>query len=990
MGALVKQVLLVLLVPGALVLSAGPARAQVVDPISRLAGRNVSAIHLDLEGQRSDAPELLALLDVRPGQPLDLSALRASVIQLFAAGRFEDVSVRAVERDISIELIFDLVPRHVIDRVVFRGNTGLSAASLEKELRQRFGGLPGPIEVDAAARAIERALADEGYRSAKAVPSTESTHLPERATLVITVEAGPLATIRSVKVEGQSGMSAAEVISKAGVKVGEAYRPREIDAGLDAIIETLRGRRYYEATVSHVRDVISDDGRSVDVILLVEAGGIVTLRFSGDPVSGKVDDLVPVEREGSADDDLLEDSVRRIEAALRRDGYWKAKATFSRADSPAGRVITINVLRGERYRLDRFEVSGNTAISTEVIEAMMNAQPDSVFDGSKIASGIAALRAAYLERGYAAATVTAAASELPPARPGGEPRVVERITVDEGPLTQITDVIVRGATALTAAEVTAAMKLQRGGAFVAGRVLADRDAVKDQYDRRGYSSAAVEVRPQLTEDRRFATIHVDVIAEGPRTVLDRVIIVGNKRVSQETILTAVALRQGQALGTTDRIDLQQRLAELGLFRRIAITEAPHSGGETGTDLVITVEESPATTLAFGGGVEAGLRPRTESLNPDGSRNTVDKLEFAPRASVEVGRSNLFGKNRSVSLFSGISLRPKDDAENPEQDGKCCGFSEYRVVGSFREPTPFRWSNADGLISVSAEQANRPSFTFTRRAGNLQILRRLPRRTTVLGSYSLQRIALKNQRVQRTEQLLVDRVFPQIRLSVFSANVSRDTRNDAIAPDAGELLSADAELAARVIGSKQGFAKTLVQAFVYRRLPFAPRVVLAGGARMGLLRGFVRTAVVTDPATGLSVIENGAVKTERVEDVHLSQRFFAGGSNSVRGFGLDRLGAPDVLNEEGVSKGGNGLVVLNAEVRTSLTRDLGIVAFMDGGNVFSRVSAIGLPQLRATLGGGLRYRSPIGPLRVDFGWKLGGLRITDGRRWDFHFSIGEAF
>lgn len=988
MGALVRRVLLVLLVQGALVLSASDVSAQAADPVARLAGRAVSAVHLDVEGRRSDAPELLALLDVRAGAPLDLAALRVSVIQLYSAGRFDDVSVRAVEAGAGIELIFDLVPRHVVDRLEFRGQLGLTAAALEREVRQRFGGLPNNTQVAAAARAVERFLADEGYRSAKAVPTTEATHLPERATLVLTVEAGSLAIVRTARVEGHALLGSADVLSRAGVKIGEPYRPRHIDEGLDNIVEALRTRGYYEAAVSHARDVISADGQSVDVVLSVESGSLVTLKLTGDPVPGNIGDLVPVRREGSADEDLLEDSVRRIEAVLRREGYWKAKAVYSRADSPTGAIITINVLRGDRYRFDRLEITGNTAIPTDVIETMMDAQPDSVFDGSKIARGIAALRAAYLQRGYAAANVTAAASELPPAKPGGEPRVVERLTIDEGQLTQITDVVVTGAVALTRDEVASAMQLQRGGAFVAGFVLADRDAIKALYDRRGYGSAAVEVRPSLSDDRRFATINVQIIAEGTRTILDRVIIVGNRRVSQDTILAAVALNKGQALGAADRAELQQRLAKMGLFRRINITEAPHAGGETGTDLIITVEESPATTLSYGGGLEAGFRARTASIDADGNKDTVDRLEVSPRASFEVGRSNLWGKNRAVSLFSGISLRPKDDADDPEQDGKCCGFSEYRVIGSYREPRLFGW-NADGLVSVSAEQAIRNSFSFTRRAGNLQALRRHSRLTTFVGSYALSRVELFNQRIAVKDQLLVDRLFPQIRLSVFSGSVLRDTRNDAITPGRGALLSADVDLAARAIGSQQGFAKTLLQGFVYHRVDAAPRVVLAGGVRLGLLRGFVRTVDVVD-AAGRQVFVGGIAQTTRVEDVNLSQRFFAGGSNSVRGFGLDRLAAPDLLNDDGVSKGGNGLLVFNAEVRTSLTRDLGIATFVDAGNVFSRVSAMRLPELRVSIGAGVRYRSPIGPLRFDMGWKVSSLRVTDKRRWEFHFSIGEAF
>jgi outer membrane protein assembly factor BamA len=947
---------------------ATPATAQTPDPIARMVGRTVSAVRLDIEGTPTRAPELIALIDVRVGQPLDLSALRVSLMQLFSAGRFENVSVRGVDNGSGVVLVFDLVPVHPIEGVEFRGQTGLSRPMLERELRQRFGGWPASTQIDAAARAVERVLEEEGFRSAKATSAIETTHAPERAMLVLTIDAGPLAVVRSASVDGQSPLSEKDILSRVGVRVGEAYRPREIDTGLDGIIETLRTRGYYEATVSHARDVVSDDGRSVDVHIAVDAGGLVTLKFTGDAVPGNLNDLVPVRREGSADSDLLEDSVRRIESALRREGYWKAQAAFTRTDSPSGTLITINVIRGERYRFDRLDVSGNTAMATDAIETMIDVQPDSVFDGSKIARGIAAIRAAYLLKGYAAASVVAAASELPPTKPGGEPRVVERITIDEGPLTLVGEVAVIGATALTRAEITAVMRLQSGGPFVAGFVPADRDAIKDQYDQRGYSSAVVDVRPQISDDRQTASVTVEVVAEGPRTVLDRVIIVGNRRVSQATILAAVApLKQGQAIGTADRIDLQQRLASLGLFRRINIAEAPHADGELGTDLVITVEESPATTIAPGAGIEAGFRQRSAA-----GGGTVSKLEVSPRASLEFGRSNLWGKNRSLSLFSGVSLRPIDDPGNPTRDGKCCGFSEYRVITSFREPRLFGW-NADGLVSVSAEQAIRSSFNFSRRAGSLQMLRRFTRLTTYVASYSLQRVELSNQRIEENDQLLVDRLFPQIRLSVLSSSLLHDTRNDAIAPGGGVLLSADADVAARAIGSQVGFAKVYFQAFTYHRLPNTPRVVLAGAARLGLVRGFVRT-----------------VGGQRVEDVPASQRFFSGGGTTVRGFQLDRLGTPAILNADGLSNGGNGLLLFNAEVRTSLSASIGVVGFVDAGNVFARVHDISLADLRPTIGTGLRFRSPIGPLRLDVGWKLGGLRVTDNRRWEFHFSIGEAF
>ncbi len=956
---------------------AAQAAPDARDAIDQLAGRLVAAVHFDVEGRRSDTPDLFALIEMQAGRPLDLGALRASVLQLSSAGRFDDIRVRAVAPGpaagpgAGVELVFDLVPRHVIDRLMFAGLSGVPPGDLERDLRQRFNGVPRNSQVDAAARAVERTLADLGYRQAKVRPTVVMHHDPDRGTLLLTVDMGPLSLVTSARVEGASPLGANEVLKRAGVAVGQPYRSRAIDLGLDAIMEELRARGYYEATVSHTRDVVSPDGRSVDVVITVESAALVTLRFAGDPLPGKDSELVPIRREGSADDDLLEDSVRRIELALRREGYWKGHAAYERTDTPGGKLITVTVTRGPRYRLERIDISGNTQMTTASIEAMIGLEPAGLFDESKVASGVAALRAAYLQQGYGAATITATAEALPPAGAGGDPRVVEHLVIQEGVQTRVAEVNVTGASHVTPAEILGAMRLKRGAPYIAGLVATDREAIRQKYDDRGYSAAVVEVRSRLSDDRTRATIQVDIVAEGPQTLLDHVIIVGNRRVSEQTIRNVVALTPGQPLGAAERQALQQRLSAMGLFRRVSITEAPDPGGGTGSDLIITVDESPTTTIAYGGGLEAGLRARSIA-NVDGTIGKVDKFEVAPRASFEIGRTNLWGKNRAVNLFSGVSLRPIDDANNPARDGKCCGFSEYRVIGSLREPRLFGW-NASGLVSVSVEQAIRNSFNFLRSTGGLQMLRRLQGHTSLIAGYSLERVRLYNVQIAAKDQLLVDRLFPQVRLSMLSGSVLRDTRNDPISPGDGTLLSADANLAMRAAGSQVGLAKVFLQGFAYRRMTSAPRVVLAGGARVGLVRGFAQTL-------------NGEV----VELVPASQRFFTGGSTTVRGFQQDRLGTPDILDANGLSKGGNGLMVFNAEIRAALTRDLGLATFLDAGNVFPRVSAMHFGDLRASMGGGIRYRSPIGPLRFDVGWKLGGLRVTDSRRWEIHFSIGEAF
>jgi outer membrane translocation and assembly module TamA len=131
----------------------------------------------------------------------------------------------------------------------------------------------------------------------------------------------------------------------------------------------------------------------------------------------------------------------------------------------------------------------------------------------------------------------------------------------------------------------------------------------------------------------------------------------------------------------------------------------------------------------------------------------------------------------------------------------------------------------------------------------------------------------------------------------------------------------------------------------------------------------------------------------VQDLPASERFFAGGDTTVRGFVLDQLGTADTLNDQGFPTGGNGLIVVNLEIRAPYWKGLGPVVFVDAGNVFKRASEVNLGDLRPAAGFGLRYRSPIGPLRVDLGLNLDPQVLPNGareRRSVYHISLGQAF
>jgi outer membrane protein insertion porin family len=412
-----------------------------------------------------------------------------------------------------------------------------------------------------------------------------------------------------------------------------------------------------------------------------------------------------------------------------------------------------------------------------------------------------------------------------------------------------------------------------------------------------------------------------------------------------------------------------------LFRRIRIEELSHGGAAS--DVLVTVEEAAATTFSYGGGLEAGRR-----LRESASGQAREQLEFAPRGFFDVGRRNLGGKNRSADLYTRLSLRPSE-ASAGSTDTNPFGFSEYRIVGTYREPRALG-VNADLSFTAAVEQGVRSSFNFARKGVNVEVVRRLGPGLRTSGRYSFGTTRTFDEKLSPEDQSRIDRIFPQVRLSALAGAISRDTRDDVLDPERGTFLSAEGTVATRALGGQVGFVKSYLQGFWFHRLPVKRRIVFASRVALGLADGFPRIVQSTD-AQGQPVIVT-------VEDLPASERFFAGGDTTIRGFALDTVGAPNTISATGFPRGGNALLVMNGELRVPVWKDIGAALFIDGGNVFDRATEFDLGELRGSVGFGVRYRSPIGPIRFDIGFKMDRREVggqLESRR-ALHFSIGQAF
>lgn len=960
-------------------LTAGAARAQtpVPDQAGEMAGAAVVSIRVVSQGQDVRDPQIASLLEVRPGEPLSMGAVRRTIGRIMGLGIYQDVQVRGRREPGGVALDVELVPRREVRRLVFRGQTGLPDRQLRDVVAARFGPMPAVGRAADMASTLEDAHRDHGFLRASVRASPLDDPGAQPGDLVFDVSAGARARIRSLTFRGSPDDVVAQVRAGLGLREGADYEPAALQASLASFVATFRREGFLEARADRFA-AVSEGKDAVDLTILVTRGPRVTVQFAGDALPAREQrNLVPVATEGSADEDLLEDSERAIEDFLRARGYRDAKAPFTRSESADRLAIVFTVTRGPLYRVAGITLAGVAPEHRDAVAALLQTKPGDPFVQARLDRDVDAIVQDHRRRGYAAASVEPAIV-LGARGPGvTEVPVTVTLVVLPGSRQIVRAVAFDGAAALPERHLIGLIRTTAGSPFYAPVVEDDRVRLLGAYRDRGYRTAGVDVTTTSSADGTGVDVRF-VIREGPQILVDHVFVVGTARTSEATIRRELALRPGEALGDAAVAESQRNLAALGLFRRVTISELSHEAG-TLHDVLISVEEAPATSIGYGGGVEF---------------QKVETSEFAPRGFFEVGRRNLWGKNRSVSLFSRVSLRRHGaittDAGAAGTEGKT--DLEYRVVGSYREPR-FLDSSGDLQIATVFEQGSRTSFRYRHRSARVEFARRTQHDWSVIGNFAITRNDVFDDRINQADRPLIDRLFPQVRLSSVSGTVARDSRNDAIEPGGGGLVSLNSELALRQIGSEVGYAKAFVQGFLYRRLPASPRLVFAGGARLGLGTGFTRHVEVVGLDGRPELNADGAPRTIPVRDLPVSERFFAGGDTSVRGFDLDRLGTAGTFDRDGTPIGGHAELILNGEVRVALWRDLGVVGFLDAGNVFPNVNDFDVSDLRAGAGFGLRYKSPVGPIRLDVGFKLGTLRTFGAhqeKRFAVHISIGQAF
>jgi outer membrane protein insertion porin family len=477
--------------------------------------------------------------------------------------------------------------------------------------------------------------------------------------------------------------------------------------------------------------------------------------------------------------------------------------------------------------------------------------------------------------------------------------------VEEGRRETIQTLSFEGAHMFSEDELLSQISASEGGGFFQPSIQKDIESLEIFYLNNGFRGFQIDADIQKEKENKY-TVQIK-IKEGKQVAIERILVTGNRTTRTGTILREVRLKENELARYNLIRETERRLENLGIFTEVNIEEIPLPSNRE--NLLISVREGNLNYASVGLGVETKSQPQTVA---------VWNNELRPRGTAEYVRSNVFGIAAQVSLVGQLSLR------------------ERRVVFSYEQPYFFKFAFAS-YLNAWLEQEERTSFSFDRRGVQIGVIKPISRTKDMdlLTTLGYERTKLTELFVLESE--LDRRFIPYSKTSVAESFIW-DNRDDPFNPRQGFFLSSVLEWAYPLFNAESDFMKLFSK---YQHfIPLASQFTLSGTVRLGLGRG----------------------------RIPIHERFFAGGSNSFRGTRFDELGPKDSMTKQPI--GGKALVVFNIEFTFPLSsafKDLYGAVFYDTGNVWERRKLVSLSTFQNALGFGLRYRTPLGPIRLELAW-----------------------
>lgn len=620
-----------------------------------------------------------------------------------------------------------------------------------------------------------------------------------------------------------------------------------------------------------------------------------------------------------------------IEAAKKlyaEKGYLDASITYNTTSVGENEVdVTYTISESEPIRVSDIEFEGNEAFSARKLKSIMQTQEAWILtpitgagnlNKDVLRTDVERLTAWYYDNGY----VTVRVDE--PQVERKEDALVVVIKIDEGPQFNVGKVLVEGKNLPETATVTDDLKTKTGEVFSASTLRDDVQTLTERVSEDGYAFAAIEPLTEVDQQDKVVNITFQVDRGKPVTV-DRIEVTGNTKTRDYVVRREMRLQEQELFSGTKLRKSREALQRLGFFQEVNVTTR-RTGAEDQMNVVVDVKE--AQTGAFSAG--AGF-------------SSADSLLF----NVRIQENNLFGRGQRLVVNGDI------------------GSIRRNIILSFTEPY-FMGTPLTAGFDLFSWQLAFEDFDRTGTGGGVQFTYPV----TALGYNELWGMPLEDIRIGADYRLeraeISDLSFnatPSIRaeegtswISSITPRISRNTLNHAFDPTAGSVQDVSVEIAG--LGGEQFYKAEARSRWYYT---------------------FLRTKALGDFTYSLGVTAGYGVGDQGRDgdELPLFERYFPGGINSIRGFEARTLGPREAKKNtrgEIISTspiGGSSQFILNNEIIFPLVQSIGLkgVVFVDAGNAYGGDEDISLDNTRASAGGGVRWLSPLGPLRVELGLPL---------------------
>jgi outer membrane protein assembly factor BamA len=758
------------------------------------------------------------------------------------------------------------------------------------------------------------------------------------------------------------------------LRTGKTYSFPRLEKATNYLQTQLGKQHYLEGRVQLISALYNPRTNRADVTFNVTQGPKVDIKIEGGHVWGRTQKkIIPMYQENTVDPDLVAEGSRNLVAYFQSKGYFHAKVHSHIEKNPSGTTIVYQIDKGQKGKVESVRITGNHKFDSDDLAPHLAVAKKHFLSRGKysealVRKSVKNLEGVYKNAGYSQATVTPAVTEQQ-----GNISILFR--VDEGPLDVVDSLKVEGNKTLP--ESTFAPKglhLEPGKAYSQQLLDQDRDEIVAAYLKRGYLTATFQSRatPLKNNPHRIAVVYS--IEEGPKVRTAVLDVVGAHHTRPDLIAKQANIKVGSPLAEDALLHAESKLYTMGVFDWASVDPQKPITTQTDSEVLIKVHEAKRNEITYGIGFEVINRggsipsgtvalPNLPPVGLPSSFRTSQQTFWGPRASVEYKRLNFRGRAETLTI-GGLAAR-------------------LDQRGALSWTNPYFWNSIWSTNFTASTEHSSENPIFSEKFGQIGYQFERPlnkeRTQTIMLRYSLRRTNLSNLLIPGLVNSPADL---RERLSTLSASYVRDTRDNPLDAHRGMYESGEFDLNPSALGSNTNFSRFLGQTAYYRRMG-ANNIVWANSLRLGLESAF-----------------SGS-------HIPLSEEFFSGGGSTLRGFPLYGAGPqrdvpvcnPGATTNCGkitVPVGGAQLVVLNSELRFPIPvtlpligNNLGGVGFYDGGNVYRSVGFQNFfGNYTNTIGVGLRYATPIGPVRFDFGHRLTNIPGVSANQ--YFITIGQAF